>query len=417
MAASALLVREVLCYAVGAEVTMREIVQQFSVALEFPVCFTRDLFAAENPALLRALRRREQQRLQRCLFVLEERVVELWPELLSKLHAYVAEHADAMLMAREPYVIAGGEACKNDPHALERLHACFEAARMDRHATVVIVGGGALQDLVGYAAATTHRGVRVARVPTTVLSQADSGVGVKNGINAFGKKNFLGTFAAPHAVLIDPDFLRTLPRRDAIAGMAEAIKVALIKDAAFFAWMTEHAGSLARLQDHAVSHLVARCAELHLQHIATGGDPFEYGSARPLDFGHWSAHKLETLSAHRLSHGEAVAIGIALDTRYCVETGMLGASEAEPIFSLLETLGLPLWDATLEREGAHGLEVLAGLEEFREHLGGELTVTLLERIGRGREVHALDPRTIVSSSSWLRARNQRRAGQQLSAAP
>jgi 3-dehydroquinate synthase len=417
MAASALLVREALCYAVEVEVTMREIVQQFNVALEFPVCFTRDLFAVENPALSRVLRRREQQRLQRCLFVLEERVVELWPDLLAKLERHVAAHAQALVMAREPHVIAGGEACKNDPHALGRLHSCFEAARMDRHATVVIVGGGALQDLVGYAAATTHRGVRVARVPTTVLSQADSGVGVKNGINAFGKKNFLGTFAAPHAVLIDPDFLRTLPRRDAIAGMAEAIKVALIKDAAFFAWMVEHAHSLAQLQDHAVAHLVARCAELHLQHIATGGDPFEYGSARPLDFGHWSAHKLETLSAYRLSHGEAVAIGIALDTRYCVETGLLTSHEAEPIFGLLETLGLPLWDAVLERTGEHGLEVLAGLEEFREHLGGELTVTLLERIGRGREVHALETRTIVSSLGWLRARSRRSAGAQASATP
>jgi 3-dehydroquinate synthase len=230
-------------------------------------------------------------------------------------------------------------------------------------------------------------------------------VGVKNGINAFGKKNFLGSFAPPHAVLIDPDLLQTLPARDAVAGMAEAIKVALIKDPEFFHWIVDNADALARRQDAAVSHLVRRCAELHLEHIATGGDPFEYGSARPLDFGHWAAHKLESLTAHRLSHGEAVAIGIALDSRYCVEIGMLSASDADQIIDLIERLGLPLWDAALDRQGPRGLEVLAGLEEFREHLGGELTVTLLERIGRGREVHELDQRSIRASLEWLRARS------------
>jgi 3-dehydroquinate synthase len=381
---------------------MREIVQKFSVPLEFPVCFTRDVLAAHNPALVQALSRREPARRQRCLFVIEERVAELWPDLLSKIHAYLATHAQLLVSARDPLIIPGGEPCKNDADAPARLHACFEAARMDRHSTVVIIGGGAFQDLVCYAAATTHRGVRVARIPTTVLSQADSGVGVKNGINAFGKKNFLGTFAAPFAVLIDPDFLRTLPARDAIAGMAEAIKVALIKDVDFFRFLLDKAPALARLDDAAVAQLVTRCAELHLEHIATAGDPFEYGSARPLDFGHWAAHKLETLSAHRLSHGEAVAIGIALDTRYGVEAAMISEADAEQIIGLLETLGLPLWDATLERES----ELLQGLEEFREHLGGELTITLIERLGRGREVHALDTALIRTSLHWLRARAQ-----------
>jgi 3-dehydroquinate synthase len=383
---------------------MSSIVQRFAVQYEYPVCFTRDAFAAGNPAFAETLKRVEPGRPKRCYFVVEERVAELWPELVPDIRAYAAAHSDALTLAREPHVLLGGEACKNDPAALPRLQAALEAAGMDRHAVVVIVGGGALQDMAGYAAATAHRGVRVARVPTTVLAQGDSGVGVKNGINAFGKKNFLGSFAPPFAVLIDPNFLRTLPARDAIAGMAEAIKVALIKDVAFFHWLLEQAPALARCEDAALATLVRRCAELHLQHIATGGDPFEMGSARPLDFGHWSAHKLETLTAHRLSHGEAVAIGIALDSRYCVEAGMLAASDAERIIGLLEALGLPLWDAALDREGPRGLVILAGLEEFREHLGGELTVTLLAGLGRGREVHALDQRLICTSLAWLRAR-------------
>lgn len=384
------------------------LIQRFQVPLEYPVYFTRDVFAVDNSALVDAIRRKDPSRLQRCFFVVEARVAELWPRLLDGIHAYVSAHAASLQLAAEPLVIPGAEPCKNDPAALSDLQSRFEQARMDRHATIVIVGGGALQDLVGYAAATTHRGVRVVRVPTTVLSQGDSGVGVKNGINAFGKKNFLGTFAAPFAVIIDPNFLRTLPVRDAVAGMAEAIKVGLIKDAAFFEWMRENVSALARVDDAAVAYLVQRTAELHLQHIATGGDPFEFGSARPLDFGHWAAHKLETLTAHRVSHGEAVAIGIALDTRYCLEAGMIDETSAQQIIGLIEQLGLSLWDSALEREGAHGLEVLQGLEEFREHLGGELTVTLLEGIGRGREVHELDLQRVRSSLRWLRARAAQR---------
>jgi 3-dehydroquinate synthase len=388
------------------------LVQRFSVPLEYPVYFTSEALALDNAALADAIRYKEPSRRQRCLFVVEERVAELWPKLLASIEAYVGARAEQLTLVAPTLVIPGAEACKNDERALGRLQAYFEAAHLDRHATVVIVGGGALQDLVGYAAATTHRGVRVVRVPTTVLSQADSGVGVKNGINAFGKKNFLGTFAAPYAVVIDPTFLRTLPRHDAVAGMAEAIKVALIKDATFFAWMREHASALAHMEENAVSQLVRRCAELHLRHIATGGDPFEFGSARPLDFGHWSAHKLETITAHRLSHGAAVAIGIALDSRYCVEAQLLSEADAEQIVSLIEQLGLAVWDNALDQQGPHGLEVLHGLEEFREHLGGELTVTLLEGLGRGREVHALDASLIRKSLDWLRARTQRRTNEQ-----
>ena len=386
------------------------LVQRFQVPLEYPVYFTREVFSAQNGALCDAICRKDPGRKQRCLFVVEDRVAELWPQLLTGIQAYVLAHADRLSLAGETLVIPGAEACKNDPDATGRLHAQLEAARMDRHSTVVIIGGGALQDLVGYAAATTHRGVRAVRIPTTVLSQADSGVGVKNGINAFGKKNFLGTFAAPFAVVIDPNFLRTLPVRDAVAGMAEAIKVALIKDPAFFDWLREHAAALARADDEAMAVLVRRAAELHLTHIATGGDPFEFGSARPLDFGHWSAHKLESLSHHRLSHGEAVAIGIALDSRYCVEAGLLSEADAAQIHALIEQLGLPLWDVALEQRGPRGLEVVQGLEEFREHLGGELTVTLLEGIGRGREVHAMDLTLLHSSLRWLRERAAGRSG-------
>jgi 3-dehydroquinate synthase len=339
-------------------------------------------------------------RRHRCLFVVEQRLFELWPQLSSTIPAYVTAHGQALELACEPQIVLGTESAKNDASAPERLHRCFDLAKMDRQSVVVIVGGGALQDLVGYAAATAHRGLRVARLPTTVLGQADSGVGVKNGVNAFGKKNFLGSFAPPFAVLNDHDFLRTLPVRDAVAGMAEAVKVALIKDAAFFAWLEAHAQALVRLEPSALANLIRHSARLHLEHIANGGDPFELGSARPLDFGHWAAHKLESLSGYLLPHGEAVAIGLALDTRYSFEIGRIDAAVVERVVGLLETLGLPLWHPALERE----TELLAGLQEFREHLGGELTVTLLGGVGQAFEVHELDAQRIERCRRWLRER-------------
>lgn len=388
----------------GVFLPMSSIVQRFAVTLDYPVYFSDRVFSPQNPDLAEAIRRREPARRHRCLFIVEERVAELWPELRANIEGYVREHGTILELASPPLIMPGGEDSKNDEQAPARLHVRFEADKMDRQSVVVIVGGGALLDLVGYAAATAHRGLRVVRVPTTVLSQGDSGVGVKNGINAFGKKNFLGTFAAPFAVLNDTEFLKTLPAREAVAGMSEAVKVALIKDAGFFHWLCENADALAQLERGPLARLIERCAELHLVHIATSGDPFELGTARPLDFGHWAAHKIESLSGYRIRHGEAVGIGIALDTRYSAEVGMLEMQDAERVVALLERLGLPLWDPVLDLEDARGPKILGGLHEFREHLGGELTITLLEGLGRGREVHELDERAIRSSLNWLRAR-------------
>ena len=258
---------------------------------------------------------------------------------------------------------------------------------------------------MGLVAATTHRGVRHVRVPSTVLAQDDSGVGVKNGINLYEQKNFVGTFAPPFAVINDLDFIDDLPPRDRVAGMAEAVKVALIRDGEFFTWLERNADALALFERPAMATLIRRCAELHMRQIARGGDPFESGSARPLDFGHWSAHKLESLTRHHVRHGEAVAIGMALDARYSVLCGLLPAGEDERICFLLEHLGFRLWHNGLDTAEPDGrVAVLKGLQDFREHLGGELTITLLQGIGRGVEVHEMDEALILDALDWLRRR-------------
>ena len=377
--------------------------QRITVPFEYPVVFTRGLFDPGNPALLQALVEREPGRRHRAFVVLDAGFAAAWPEARAQLDAYFAAHATRIDLVAAPFEIPGGEAAKNDPRLIEQLHERFHRHRIDRHSFVIAVGGGAVIDAAGYAAATAHRGLRTVRVPTTVLAQNDAGVGVKNGVNAFGAKNFLGTFVPPFAVLCDTDLLARLPKREAIAGLAEAIKVALIRDPAFFVWIEENAAALAACNLEALAYLVRRCAELHLRHIATSGDPFEYGSARPVDFGHWAAHKLEGLTQHEVRHGEAVAMGMLLDSRYALIKALLSTEDFQRIEAVLGRLGLPRWHDQLVAEGAGGRrKLLAGLEDFREHLGGELTITLVTGIGRAIEVHEMDEPAVQEALDWMR---------------
>ncbi|WP_234413582.1 3-dehydroquinate synthase [Ideonella sp. A 288] len=377
--------------------------QSFAVRYEYPVCFTEHLFARDNPVFRDTLLRREPERRHKFVAFIDSNVAASFPSLAHDIAGYAVLHSDAMQMVAHPEVVPGGEHVKNDPALLTRLQQRLVELGVDRHAFVVGIGGGAFLDLMGYVASSTHRGIRHIRVPTTVLAQNDSGVGVKNGVNAFGVKNLLGSFAPPFAVLNDSDFLRTLQPRDKIAGISEAVKVALIRDRAFFDWLDASTDALRDCEPAAMNRMIRRCAELHMRQIAHGGDPFETGSARPLDYGHWSAHKLEALTAHELRHGEAVAIGLALDARYSVQVGMLAPGGEDRVHALLKRLGFHLWHPALESRDADGQwQLLRGLQEFREHLGGDLTVTLLRDLGVGEEVHHMDPQEILRALVWLR---------------
>jgi 3-dehydroquinate synthase len=379
--------------------------QRFAVAYEYPVHFTEFLFDPANPVLVEALARHEPQRRHRCLVFVDDGLLEARPGLVDEITDYARHHAARMELVAAPFPVPGGERIKSELFFVEQMQQRLFEHRIDRHSYVIAIGGGAVLDAVGLVAAVTHRGVRLIRVPTTVLAQDDSGVGVKNGVNFRGVKNFVGTFAPPFAVLNDLDLLTRLSERDKIAGVAEAVKVALIRDRAFFTWLERNADELITFERRALAQMIRHCAELHMRQIAHGGDPFETGSARPLDYGHWSAHKLESLTKHHLRHGEAVAIGMALDARYSVLAGLLAEGEDRRICALLEHLGFRLWHPALEARGPDGsLAVLEGLREFREHLGGDLTVTLLEGIGTGIEVHAIDEARRLAAMNWLKER-------------
>ncbi len=380
---------------------MRTIDQTVNVTFHYPVYFTEGLFAENNPLLVNTLAQPDEE-VKRVLFVVDEGVADHHPALLDDIRVYCEAWGERLEPTAAPILVQGGEQTKNSPANVERVQRAVHEHGIDRHAFVVVIGGGAVIDMVGYAAATSHRGVRLVRVPTTVLSQNDSAVGVKNSVNAFGKKNFLGTFAPPFAVLNDPHFLTTLEQRDWLGGISEAVKVALLKDARFFKFLEQNAKALVRRDAKAMNYTVYRCAELHLHHIATSGDPFEFGSSRPLDFGHWAAHKLEAMTDYSLRHGEAVAIGIALDSTYAYLKGMLSQTNWQRIMTLFDGLNL----ATYTPELSDTEQIVSGLNEFREHLGGRLTIMLLEGIGQGVEVHEMDAEIIVQSIDLLEKRSQ-----------
>ncbi|MBA2479838.1 MAG: 3-dehydroquinate synthase [Planctomycetes bacterium] len=379
----------------------------FSVPFELVVHSTRDAFAPDNDCLTRVMTA-PSGKPARALVYLDEGVVRSIPDLPRRIHAwFAANEARGVQLAAVPDIVSGGEVAKGDLAILDRVGRAAFDHKICRHSYVVIVGGGAVLDAVGCAASLVHRGLRQIRLPTTVLGQCDAGLGVKNGLNRFGAKNFFGTFTPPAAIINDARFLESLDERSWRAGISEAVKVAIIKDAPFLDELIQSAPALAARDMPAMERLIARCATLHLEHITQGGDPFEHGSSRPLDFGHWSAHRLEVITNHKLMHGEAVAIGVAIDSLYAVEIGRLTRDEVDGILGCLHTCGFRLWHEALDLKDVSGRRsVLTGLEQFREHLGGELTLAMPDGLGRRRDITSFDEaafeRALAALRRWRR---------------
>jgi 3-dehydroquinate synthase len=383
--------------------TPSRLANRFEIPYAYDVCFGHDVFASTNPLLAEETARVfAANRPVPTLVFLDEGLALAQPELAARIESYASSRADTFALRRGPVVLPGGEACKDGTAVCVQAVAALREAGLCRQSCVMVVGGGAFQDAIGLAAALYHRGVRTVRLPSTVLSQNDSGVGVKNGVNLDGVKNLLGTFAPPALVVNDFRLLDTVSDRDWIAGAAEAFKVALIRDAEFAEWLVGHAAEIPARDSRTMEQLVRRCAALHVEHIATSGDPFECGSARPLDFGHWSAHKLESLTGFAMRHGEAVAIGLALDLCYAARREFISRADAHRVVAALHRAGLPVWDDWLEAEAGGSRVILAGIEEFREHLGGVLHVTFPCPIGRKREVCELDAAGMLTAIGDLR---------------
>lgn len=361
--------------------------QPVSLHFNYPVIFTRGAFEVDNPVLAEVAKPASPT--AKTLAFIDAGLAAAQPELTRQLEAY-ATHHDAPLCTA-PVLLPGGEAVKDGWTHVNASIQLIEQHRLCRHSAVLAIGGGAFLDAVGLAASLVHRGVRLIRMPSTTLSQDDSGVGVKTGVNLAGQKNLIGTFAPPHAVINDLALLGTLPQAVMLDGIAEAFKVAIIKDAGFLQYLDAQACAINKGDAAAIEETVRRAALLHMDHIRTSGDPFEQGEARPLDFGHWAAHRLESLSNYEVRHGEAVAIGIALDSVYARIVGLLTDADCNVILGAISRCGLPLHHPLVDSRDADGEPILIeGLEQFREHLGGRLTITLPHGLGDRVEVNAIN---------------------------
>jgi len=357
----------------------------FTVPCVHRLRFTDDVLGLDQDVLLELIEA-SGDRIPRVQFWLDECVAAAIPGLSERVENFCETNTDRFLTPGNLQTVPGGEVVKNDIHIVERMLKCMNFADLDRRSYVIVIGGGAVLDAVGFAAAIAHRGIRLIRIPTTTLAQADSAVGVKNAVNLFEKKNWVGTFAVPWAVINDAALLETLPDRDFVCGFSEAVKVSLLKERELFDDLCGNAEQIAERDWSTCAPLIRRSAVHHLNHITRGGDPFEALEARPLDFGHWSAHKLEVMTNFELRHGEAVGIGVAVDSVYSSLVHGFPQQDAERVLSCLAKMGLPLDHPALHRVD----ELFNGLEEFRQHLGGRLTVTMLEEVGAPVDVHEID---------------------------
>jgi 3-dehydroquinate synthase len=381
-----------------------------SVPFRHRVTFTRGVFSVTNPTLRSVFDSATQDTTadsatRRVVAFIDSNVLAAHPSMPDDIRGYMAHAAGVSqaTTARQysfPELtlvesIPGGEPAKQSMSVVDRVVRVVDEHRIDRQSYVMAIGGGAVLDAVGFGASIAHRGVRLVRLPTTTLGQDDAGMAVKNGINLGNKKNFVGNFAVPHAVVCDTALLESTPAWSWCGGFSEAVKIALLRDREFFDRIERDAAAITLRSMDAAIPVIIRSAELHYRHIMSGGDPFETHSARPLDFGHWLAHRLEGMTNGVLPHGQAVAIGVAIDTLYSECAGLMPTQEARRVLAVLRALDLPVTHPHLaDLDG-----IIAGLAEFREHLGGRLTITLLRGIGDPVDVHTIDPATLAAAIS------------------
>lgn len=371
----------------------REIDIDFVVPHRHRLRFTDDCFGKDWPIVKELFESTDAER--RVQVWVDKGLVTCDPTLISRIQARFAE-SPTLELTSPVQSIVGGEQIKTSEAAIDELLCAIHSDRLDRRSYVVVLGGGAVLDAVGYAAAIAHRGIRLIRFPTTTLAQADSGVGVKNAVNAFGKKNWKGTFSVPWAVVNDRGLLTHLSDRDFRAGFSEAVKVSLLKDRDAFQSLCSNASRIASREMDVAMQAIRSSVLMHLQHITHGGDPFETTEARPLDFGHWSAHKLESICEYQLRHGEAVSIGLALDVVYSSLVHDLPQEIVLQTLNALRDLGLPIYHPALRNS-----QLFEGLEEFRQHLGGRLTVTMLRDVGEMMQVHEISRTSMIEAISYL----------------
>jgi len=383
--------------------TITHIHATVNVSHQYPIMFENNVFELANPVLYNLLTKLLPGR-QKIFIYLDSGVDSSNRQLRPQIHTFFEFHKEEFDLVALPKIINGGETAKQHSQ-IDRMYHDMLHHQLDRHSCVIAIGGGALIDAVGLACATFRRGVKLIRLPSTVSAQNNTGVSIENGYNWSNIKNLIGTFSPPIAVMNDISLLNSLPERDRLSGFAETIKVAVTKDKSFFKWLEESANLLNNFDKKTCQYAIARCAQLNVEQISCSGNIFENGSYHPIDYGHWSAHKLESLTSFNIRHGEAIAIGMAIDARYAVGIGLLTDDDANRLINLLEQLGFTLWHNALSQRNQYGqLLIHSGLDEFRQHIGGDLCITLLSGIGKAIDVHEIKEQELIEVVHWLKQR-------------
>lgn len=292
-------------------------------------------------------------------------------------------------------VYAGGEEAKN-LHGAEGLFAQMIAAEFDRGAWVVALGGGVVGDMAGFVASTYLRGVPYVQVPTTIVAQVDSSIGGKTGVNHALGKNLIGTFHQPRLVLADTHALHSLPRPERVAGMAEVVKHALIRDAALFAFLEEHLEDVVdmALAAETLDWLIGRNVEIKAAVVAA--DEKEQGLRAILNYGHTLGHAIEAATDYsRYRHGEAVILGMIAAGEIACRAGFWPEAERQRQDALLARLGIPRGLAAVEAE-----RILTCAKADKKRVDGRLRFVLGRRVGEVEVVGGIAEETVWAAIEY-----------------
>jgi 3-dehydroquinate synthase len=271
--------------------------------------------------------------------------------------------------------IPDGEEFK-DLSWVQRIYDELLGHRLDRSSALLALGGGVIGDITGFAASTYMRGISYVQIPTTLLAQVDSSVGGKTGVNHRLGKNMIGTFWQPGLVWIDTDTLKTLPKRQLLAGLAEVIKYGIIRDAGLFVFLENNREKILNLDTGALTHIIMRSCEIKAEVVSK--DERESGLRAILNFGHTIGHAIETATGYtRFLHGEAVAIGMHLEAKLSRMLGITDNSHVEKIRKLLESYGFA---AEIPSDIPTG-DLMSSMKLDKKAVGGELKIVLPEKVG------------------------------------
>ena len=266
-----------------------------------------------------------------------------------------------------------------------RVFAALAELKASRDATIVALGGGVIGDLAGFAAACWMRGIAFVQMPTTLLAMVDSSVGGKTAVDLAQGKNLVGAFHQPRAVVVDTGTLATLPERELRAGLAEVVKYAALGDAAFFAWLEQHADALLARDTQVLAEAIATCCRQKAGIVSR--DETEQGERALLNFGHTFGHALETATGYGvLLHGEAIAIGMVLAARLSAQLGRAPPVDTERLRALLERFGLPV----LPPPGVDAGQLLELMRLDKKNLSGRLRLVLWRGVARAEVVGDVD---------------------------